>query len=1140
MAFSKEKKLMLTDTQKKATKPSAHVFVKASAGTGKTHVLMARVLRLLVNGTPPEKILCLTYTKAAANEVANRIIETLGKWVMMKHHDLSKSIEEKTGETPNPKILERARGLFAAALEVPGGFQINTIHSFCQTLLKRFPVEASLSPHFTVLDERTASILLNKAIQEVMANDVLKETFSLLSAECNENSFREYIVSLIHLRRSIPLLTGGEQNCSRLIQNLYKALHVNRNDNEKAILENQFTSPQSFDHESLEQLVESAGRGSKTEQAKGGVWQEFLTSSVEQRREIYKKYKDTFFTKNGEQRATILNKTTLQNNLRLGEALAKEIKRLKKIDDTLRLHNVARRTAALISVACEVNKLYSEYKKSSGWMDFDDLVLESRNLLSKQEVVDWIRYKLDGGMDHMLIDEAQDTNSTQWKIIDKLTEEFFVGTSSRDILRTFFAVGDSKQSIFRFQGAEPKEFESARIRYEQQAKKVEMEFILTQLSDSFRSTAEVLESVDTVFRHEPARQGLGQNDVSHITNRESDAGRVEMWALEKSPEQTADRGGWRLPVEQGFEKTAEAALASRIAKKIEQLLNPTQKDISPRQPGDIMVLVRQRSDFIEHLVRELKARKIPVSGLDRMELNEQIVIHDLLALARFTLLPDDDYTLACVLKSPFAQINEEDLYKLCHNRQGTLWDALKKQLHSKQLRDAHFFLSTLLQKTDYVTPFDFFSYVLSEKEGRKRLVSQLGIEVNDPIDEFLSLCLTFESKNAPSLQGFLRWFEESKSEIKRDLERGKNEVRILTIHAAKGLQAPVVFLPDTCRTESPKSKTIIESQSLSPQNSSLPIWIGGQKNAVGLLESAFAEVETQNREESNRLLYVALTRAEDELYISGWQSGRNNDAPQESWYAMIRDAFEKHSAAADENRTICKMNDEDGRPMWVFTNPNKTRRASKTPVTTNEKFPLPEWIRTPAPAEKPRLRGLRPSAPVETENPIVSSDLKKALKRGEIIHKLLELLPSVPPQDQKVATEAFLKKPAFNLTSAERERIARQVSAILSHPQFKPLFSDGSRSEVGIAGLVNNDYITGQVDRLLVRENDIFIADYKTNRSVPKTAAEIPKSYLSQMQVYVALLSKIYPQKKIHAALVWIEDGSLMEIPGSLLMPVQA
>lgn len=1131
---------MLTDKQKRTTKPTAHVFVKASAGTGKTHVLMARVLRLLVNGTPPEKILCLTYTKAAANEVANRIIETLGKWVMMNHHALSQSIEEKTGETPTPKILDRARGLFAAVLEVPGGFQINTIHSFCQALLKRFPVEASLSPHFTVLDERTASILLNKAIQEVMANPVLKETFAVLSAECNENSFREYIVSLIHLRRSIPLLTGGEQDCSLLIQNLYEALQVNRNDNEEAILKNQFTSPQSFDHKGLQDLVKAALGGSNTEQTKGGVWQEFLTSSIQQRREIYKKYKNTFFKENGEQRKIILNKTTLQNNSMLEEVLAKEIKRLKKIDDALRLHNVARRTAALISVACAVNRLYSEYKRSSGWMDFDDLVLESRNLLSNEDVVDWIRYKLDGGIDHMLIDEAQDTNSAQWKIIDKLTEEFFVGLSSREVLRTFFAVGDSKQSIFRFQGAEPKEFDSARERYEQQAKKVEVEFIVTQLSDSFRSTTEVLESVDTVFRHESTRQGLGQDDVRHITNRASDAGRVEMWSLEKSPEQTADQDGWRMPVEQGFEETAEATLAVRIAKKIEQLLKSTQNDVGPRQPGDIMVLVRQRSDFIEHLVRELKARKIPVSGLDRMELNEQIVIHDLLALASFTLLPDDDYTLACVLKSPFVQINEDDLYKLCHNRQGTLWDALKKQAHSQQLCDAHSLLSTLLQKTDYVTPFDFFSYVLSEKEGRKQLVSRLGIEVNDPIDEFLSLCLTFESKNAPSLQSFLRWFEESKSEIKRDLERGKNEVRILTIHAAKGLQAPVVFLPDTCRTESPKSKIIIESQSLSPQNSSLPIWIGGQKNAVGPLEKAFAEVATQNREESNRLLYVALTRAEDELYIAGWQSGTNNDAPQGSWYAMIRDAFEKYLSVPSQERTICKMNDEDGRPMWIFTNPNKKPRTRKTPVATNERIPLPEWIRTPAPAEKPHLRGLRPSATVEGENPMTSSDLKKALKRGEAIHKLLELLPSVPPQNQKAAAEAFLKKPAFDLASAERERIEKQVSGILSHPQFRPLFSEESRGEVGVAGVVDGHSIAGQVDRLLIREEDIFIADYKTNRSVPKTLAEVPKSYLSQMQLYAALLSKIYPQKKIHAALVWIEDGSLMEIPENLLMPAQA
>jgi ATP-dependent helicase/nuclease subunit A len=1120
----------LTAEQVEATRPEANVWVGASAGTGKTHVLMARVLRMLLTGTPPERILCLTYTKAAAAEMANRITGTLGGWVMMAPKPLAKAISEATGEEPDEAMVERARGLFAAALDVPGGLRIETLHAFCQALLKRFPIEAGLSPHFTVIDERTAEALLGSAIEEVMAgaarSPALGEAFAALATESAETSFRELIHAFVQRRRRILDMIEGHGGPARAIAETYRALGAKRGETPEALIRAGIADA-ALDRKGLQRLIAAASGGTEAERRKAVRWQTFYQDPAGRERR-FEDYFRTFFTEKRAPLKDVLSPSTRASHSGLDEIIAAEVARLQALDERVRLNRVARKTEALIVAGLAVNDVYAAHKRGFGQLDYEDLILESARLLDRKGIAPWVLYKLDGGIDHILVDEAQDTNRVQWQLVAKLSEEFPVGASARgDLIRTVFAVGDSKQSIYRFQGAEPEEFAVARELYRERSAFGQIEFLDQRLTLSFRSSASVLEVVDGVFADGPARAGLaeGSEEIKHRLKREGEAGRVELWEPEIPDPKPERAAGWQLPLVQRFEVTPEAKLARRIAETIAALLEDTAGDERPVRAGDIMVLVRQRTDFIGHLIRQLKARAIPVAGADRMKLHEQLAVQDLLAAARFALLPEDDCALACVLKGPLAGIGDGALETLCCGRKGALWEALRNAARKdKRLGEAAAFLSSLLAEADFRSPFEFFSSILQEKGGRKKLNRRLGREVNDPVDEFLSLCLAFEAANPPSLQGFLSWFAESETEIKRDLERGADEVRIMTIHGAKGLQAPVVFLPDTCRKPGERAGALLEIEEPSTGRALL-VWAGAKENALGPCRAAKEAALRREREELNRLLYVALTRAEDRLYIGGATDRLGRAVPEDAWYPLIRAAMERLGA---------KQKDAVGRDILVLENPGLPAKEREALRSASEDVALPPWAGRAARPEKARARTLKSSAALAGEEAASAAQVR-AMRRGEIIHKLLELLPDIPVDAQKATALRFLKQPAFRLPAKEQTRIWARVARLLSHPKFKALFGPGSRAEAAIAGSLEGAAVAGQVDRLAVGAKEVWIADYKTNRAAPKSLAAVPEAYVRQLALYAALVKGIYPEKKVRAALVWVEDATLMEIPAKRL-----
>ncbi|MCH8081170.1 MAG: double-strand break repair helicase AddA [Proteobacteria bacterium] len=1135
----------LTKDQIFAARPDLNVWVEASAGTGKTHVLTARVLRMMVRGTPPGHILGLTYTKAAAAEMAARVYKILGQWAMIREAELAAEIFKSTGEKASDQALQRARTLFATVLDIPGGLKIQTIHSFCQSLLKRFPLEAGLPPHFAVMEERTSGEYLKQAMDEVMlaategGDASLKEAFDHIATREAESGFEGLVGSFLGKRRKVLKLLQIYSGIEGLISATYRALGVDKNMTHEGLIEAAVRDP-GFDEKGLERLFKIILEGSAKEKTNAKYMAPFFADK-KNRRAHFETYCKAFFKQDGEVRKPFFVNATLDEHPDLPEIFLAEQKRLAGVRERLFLLEAAQDTSALIRLGSTILARYQKAKEAHGLLDYDDLILKTSSLLEREGITPWILYKLDGGIDHILVDEAQDTNQIQWQLVEALSDEFFSGLGGREgLLRTVFAVGDLKQSIYRFQGAEPKAFEEAKVRLAKKARDAGLALEDCVLNTSYRSTGAVLKAVDAVFLHPGTRNGIVRGDqaVTHLAHRLGQHGLIEVWPPERPGVKDTPKPGWRLPNEQKFVHTPAARLAEKIAGHIEQMIKGKEHLKSRGRAvryGDFLVLVETRDDFMDHLIRELKGRKIPVAGSDRMVLADQLAIQDLAALAGFTLLPGDDYNLACVLKGPLLNFDDDDLLALAPGRSGSLWRALEDQAKtSPKYRPAVTFLKTLLAMLGGETPFDFFSRVLGPLKGRKRLVRRLGFEVNDPLDEFLSLALEFEQNHTPSLQGFLKWFGAGKTKIKRDMERGKNEVRIMTIHGAKGLEAPVVYLPDTFKVARKRRTDLLEI----PPRFQVPgggeyllVWARAKEMHAGPCKIAREVFLDEERAEHNRLLYVALTRAEDRLYICGWTGiSTPKDA---TWYGCIREALEDLEGVEkiDTGGELALLRLES--PQTARPKPDDKKMPGRA-----EAISLPAWA-TSAPKKEAGMGTLvRPSRQHEQEIAFSlahNGEAERARARGNIIHKLLEVLPGLPAEKREGSARAYLAQKDKALTRKQQDDIWNKVKGVLEHPEYSFIFGPGSRGEVALAGTIEGNFISAQIDRLVVEKDRITLVDYKSDRRVPETVAAAPREYLQQIGLYRELLKDLYPGREIRAALLWTEDCTWMIVPEQII-----
>ncbi len=1125
------------EQQRKAADPRASVWVSASAGSGKTKVLTDRVLTLLLTGSAPERVLCITFTKAAAAEMSNRISAQLGKWSTLPDNAaLIADLTKLLGRAPTDAEQIRARRLFATVLDTPGGMKIQTVHAFCQSVLQRFPLEAGISPNFVVLDERDARVLLKSAIDDLIAlagsggDPALGEAMAVLTRRTHETTFPDLISALMGERGRIARILERHADASSLHDAVCDVLGLDPAVT-PAQLEQQFCASTSFDDAGLRRALDVLDQGGKTDQKNQPVLARWLSADPVARRSMIDDYLGIYLTGKDEIRAKLCTKAVETLAPGTGDILYVEAVRCEAFLEARKALTVAEATLSLLTLADRLSTRYARMKALRNVLDYDDLILKTRDLLAVEGNVGWVLFKLDRGIDHVLVDEAQDTNPEQWEVIERLTGEFFVGESAHERPPTVFAVGDGKQSIYSFQRADPREFVRMRERFKTKATAAERNWAEVPLQMSFRSTTSVLAAVDHTFASPAVSDGvaIGESEIRHYAWRSGHAGLVELWPPVE-PDVTDDPPAWKPPLEAQLGESAPARVAGLIADDIAGRITRGEMLASrgrPLRASDFLVLVRTRGLFVEHLVRALKARDVEIAGVDRMILKEQIAVMDLVALGRFLLLPEDDLNLACLLKSPLIGLTEDELFEVAWNRPARLWDALRDSSLPNAVAATRW-LHDLLAQADYIRPFELYERVLDGDGGRKKFLGRLGQDCADPINEFINLCLNFERSNTPSLQGFLHWFETGDVEIKRDPESGESDaVRIMTVHGAKGLQAPVVYLPDTL--QAPSRGALIQWDP-DKEGGGMPLW-----SPQAPLDSA--EVKRRKElgkvmrdAEYRRLLYVAMTRAEDRLYICGWKNRQKE--PEGCWYNLILNGLEGNAAEITDARFET--------PILRLEN-DQTREPSteQHDLTETRILPLPDWALRSAPIDPEPSDPLSPSRPDEEDppvrSPLTDGDNRDRFLRGKLVHRMLQSLPDIDPARRGDVGAAYLAQPGHRLSESQQEAILTETLAVMTRPDFADLFTGAAVAEAPIVGTVQTQagprVVSGQIDRIVITDDRVLVVDYKTNRPPPTDAADVPMIYLRQMALYRRLLMTIYPGKTVDCALLWTDGPILMRLP---------
>jgi ATP-dependent helicase/nuclease subunit A len=1161
------------EVQRLASDPVASVWVSANAGTGKTHVLKMRVLRLLLAGTPPERILCLTYTKAAASEMSKRVFDDLARWVTLSDEGLRSDLAELLSRAPSDEEMGRARTLFTASIETPGGFKVQTIHAFSERLLQRFPLEAGVTPGFAILDDVMARDLRRQAIDAVLTQACARPDTPLgMALACAvgyaaDDRFDEILSEAMTHRSWIedairsPALPEGIAAFEALLREHFA---VRAGKTSRALREDAAATLSDADATRLAAIF---ANGSATDQKRAALLREIAaTPDAAPRCALLH---GLFFNSKGEPRGSFATKKLAQAHPETEHVLSSAQGRFLPLWTELKGAELIEATLALTRLADAVLQTYQDAKARRAALDFDDLIARTKNLLLTRGSAEWVLFKLDNGLDHLLVDESQDTSQAQWDVVATLAEEFFAGSGTRDTARTIFAVGDEKQSIYSFQGAAPEMFAAMGRRFETLARDAQAHFHRVDLNVSFRTTAPVLAAVDAVFADSLRTPGVpaGAGGIRHIAKRIGQAGSVEIWRPEAHA-QTDPADPWS-PLEETASSAPATRLANRIAATIKNWLDSGEKLPSagrPIRPGDVLILVRKRRPFAGPMVAALKACGVPVAGADRLALTQHIAVQDLISLGGFLTLPEDDLALAEVLKSPIFDFDDDDLLRLAHGRKATLWKALLDTAATEpRYADAAETLKRWRKAADFTPPYEFWASLLERDGVRARLIGRLGPDAADPIDEFLNVALTYDDGAPASLTGFLTALIKEDREIKRDTEHARDEVRVMTVHGAKGLEAPIVFLPDTCATganaNSGGRPLALEALRRTEKAPAPFVWPVKGTSTLRPVQDAREALQRREAEERNRLLYVAMTRPRDRLVIAGFEGKKGR--PAGCWFDIACEALGVDPGAPGEDPVLYRSLAEQAEGVT----PDAKKEQAAEDVVAEAR---PAWATAPAPREKSLSIPLAPSrlAPYDTDDegePRPSEPAADPLRepsapsprrghgggaglaedrflRGTLTHALLEHLPALPDPARQRAAALFLDTRAPQLPPATRKSIAREALAIVEEPVFAPLFGTDSRAEVPIVAEIPNPAgrgpalkLTGQIDRLAITDEAVLIVDYKTNRSVPASAGEVAPVYLYQLAAYCLALSQIYAGRPVRAALLWTEMPRLMEIPPEIL-----
>ena len=1096
-----------TQRQVDAANPRTSTWLSANAGSGKTRVLTDRVARLLLEDVSPQNILCLTYTKAAAAEMQNRLFQRLGAWAMMADENLRRELLELgVDKHIDDAQLANARTLFARAIETPGGLKIQTIHSFCAGVLRRFPLEAQVSPQFREMEDRMAEILRAEVVDQMVIGPDAYVVHAML-AQFTGDDLAKFTAEIAGKRDAFAAPIANEQIKSSLGLNpdaqRDDALRMAFQGDEAAIVDDikEAFRDQAASYKKLAAQLAALDLKNPDWAALETLFSLFLYANTCDSKSV--NFPQSNHSKAVEAMAPIAD--TVHDWMDRVAAAKAHLWAMDAFD----------RTRALYDFAEVFVPAYEARKLEMGALDFDDLIRKAKALLIDPAVAQWVLYRLDGGIDHILVDEAQDTSPTQWAVIEQLTQEFATGEGARpDRERTIFVVGDKKQSIYSFQGADPAAFDQMKAHFDAAHQAIGKPFEVTSLDHSFRSSQAILSVVDATFAGDRAA-GMDDN-LNHIAFQENMPGRVDLWpVIEKS--KIEDTREWFKPVDEPSATDHIVRMAQRTAAQIKYIIEnetlPVEDGNSgtfnrrPVTEGDFLILVQRRSELFAEIIRACKAANLKIAGADRLRVGAELAVKDLAALLRFLALPEDDLSLAATLRSPLFGWTEQQLFTLSHHRgKSFLWEALRNTDPTQTLD----ILNDLRGKSDFLRPYDLIERILTRHDGRRKLLARLGPEAEDGIDALLSQALAYESTGVPSLTGFLTWMDTDDLEVKRQMESQGDRIRVMTVHGAKGLEAPIVILPDTAKRD------IQVKQELLPAGDHV-IWKTPAKASAPAVIALRDDVIAKQARERLRLLYVAMTRAEKWLIIGAAGDVGEGDA---SWYNIVADGMAKRGDvdAMLGDLPIKRVSELD----W-----DAPLRVTSTPVETIA-VNVPEFNQLPVSEKTKTLSPSDLGGPKVMQGDPSELDLEDALARGTQIHKLLEHLPIVPSEKR---LELGLR-----LIQSDDQALVQEIISLIEKPELAWLWASDALTEVDItANLAGIGRIHGAIDRLIITDQKITAIDYKSNKLVPNTPAQTPLGLQRQLAAYHQALRAIYPDHVIEAAILWTHTGSLMLLPDDLL-----
>ena len=1122
-----------------AARPDLSAWVSANAGSGKTHVLVNRVLRLLLDGVAPGRMLCITYTKAAAANMSNRLFGALSAWAVASDDALRQTLATLTGEFPDAAALARARRLFAQALETPGGLKIETIHAFCTRVLQSAPFEANVPPRFEVADDLAQAELMRDARRDLLATAAAAPqgpeaaALDFMAREAAQDTFDAIMREALHERALFNDADGRARAPREMAQGIAAFLGIPVDltaEAARARFRDDLAAMAG-----LPELVAALSAGNATQQKAAAALR--LACSPDQGVDAVATCRAAILTQQATIHANVAGKgkgALPEGALAVLETLAA---RLRMAIDALNAIAVRERSVALAVLVTHVLAAYQRLKAQRSLLDYDDLIGKTRSLLDRVDPA-WALYKLDAGIDHILLDEAQDTSAAQWAILSRLAEEFSAGEGARAATgrdRTVFVVGDEKQSIYGFQGAAPRHFSEERTRLGTRIDAAGQRFAPISLNTSFRSAPDIMKAVDAVFAPQEHWRGLvfdgGDGPERHDTVRQSSFGAVDLWPI-CADDQGEKPDAWTAPVDAPERRAGLVKLAQRIADVLRRWQEAGRDDLGrPFRPGDVMILLRQRGALFEAIVKALKDRGVPVAGRDRLTLAEHPAVEDLVALGKCLLLPQDDLSLAITLKTPLFGLDDDDLLRFAPERPGSLRDAFRQAARDEPRYAAiEARLTDMTEQAGRCGPFRFFAELLGPQGGRNLALARLGPEAGDALDAFLSAALDHERRYGPSLSGFLHHIASVATQVKRDLSSSAGEVRVMTVHGSKGLEAPIVILADLGPRPGTRRlpKLIGVSQ---PHGADVPVWPPRQADDPEATSRAKAVIVDQMIEEHHRLLYVAMTRAEDRLILCGTKA--DGEAPEGSWYAMAEFGLSRSEPGLKE----VAAPDRDGTVLRFMVSESANRDAA-VEDRGHETREMPDWLMRAAPDENEPAPPLKPSSalaaadapPRPGDGPFVAA----AAAAGRLAHLLLQALPSVPSELRADRAAALADARGGALPPERRARIVAEALGLIASPALAALFSPGSLAELPLAGEVTlgdgrKRAVFGRIDRLAVTQDAVLITDFKTAAHPPADVAAMPATTLAQLAVYRRLIGEIYPGRRIRVLAIYTADLRVLE-----------